>query len=163
MKKIRFVARSRRGGFVPFSFTALDMVAIKIKWRFKKGDPDHLPSVPHGHSIDHKPEWVLDVWTGNVVDEGDRKKVLFTIDEKDMKPFRTEKFLKWAYECIEYHKSEFSWQPLHHHGFINKHQLQKSESFPSEFDVEMTIRRPRRTMRLLKTYNGRQKRWMLKK
>ncbi len=40
-----------------------------IIWEFHEHDKDHKPSVPHGHSVNSKIKYKLDVFSGDIFDE----------------------------------------------------------------------------------------------
>lgn len=79
-------------------FTTKENGAHNTKWRFYEGDMDHLPSIPHGHSInDHS--LVLNPFTREVYPENKRKE-----DKRLIKMlWNNKKFRETAWKNLELH------------------------------------------------------------
>jgi hypothetical protein len=76
----------------------------KLLWEFHVYDEDFFPSVPHGHSIDGKRRYKLDIYCGNVYDINDN--VIGKADEKSLHGLhRDPRFTNLVIEAIKYYNS----------------------------------------------------------
>jgi hypothetical protein len=82
------------------------------RWHFRKTDPDHFPSVPHGH--EDNLDWpVCDPYTGRVYD-GDREELQNgRLSRKTrIALWKDAKFRAFALAAIMYHENAFPYRPI---------------------------------------------------
>lgn len=94
----------------------LELVVRNIKgmsrWHFRKTDPDHFPSVPHGH--EDNMDWpVCDPYTGRVYD-GEREELQDRRLSRKTRIalWKDAKFRAFALTAIMYHENAFPYRPI---------------------------------------------------
>lgn len=102
-----------RGAAAP---AVLELVVQNVRgmsrWHFRKTDPDHFPSVPHGH--EDNMDWpVCDPYTGRVFD-GDREELQDRrlTRKTRIALWKDPKFRAFALAAIMYHEDTFRYRPI---------------------------------------------------
>jgi hypothetical protein len=82
------------------------------RWYFRKADPDHFPSVPHGH--DDNMDWpVCDPYTGRVYDGKRNELQNRRLSRKTrIALWKDAKFRTFALAAIMYHENAFPYRPI---------------------------------------------------
>jgi hypothetical protein len=104
------------GGSRGRSTPVLEFVVQNIngmsRWYFRKTDPDHFPSVPHGH--DDNMDWpVCDPYTGRVYDGKRNELQNRRLSRKTrIALWKDAKFRAFALTAIMYHENAFPYRPI---------------------------------------------------
>lgn len=95
---------------------ALELVVQNVRgmcrWHFRKTDPDHFPSVPHGH--EDNMDWpVCDPYTGRVYDGNREEMQSRRLSRKTrVALWKDVKFRTFALTAIIHHENTFSYRPI---------------------------------------------------
>lgn len=104
--------RQRGAASPPMLELVVQNVRGMSRWHFRKTDPDHFPSVPHGH--EDNMDWpVCDPYTGRVYD-GDREELQDRRLSRKTRIvlWKDAKFRAFALASIMYHEDTFRYRPI---------------------------------------------------
>ncbi len=115
----------------------------KMKWKFRKDDPDFNPSVPHGHSLDGK--YKLELWTGNIIEVSNNtvKKVAKKQDMINL--YNYPGFVDFVEECRKAYQElnpRFNLQPLKYPAGFICNRVKKCNRSKYKYDgiiVELSV------------------------